>query len=61
MTHTNLAINKLVCIDAYAENGMKVYKIAQKIKRSLQYVRLCVFPSRGKWSCVNFSNLLSLI
>lgn len=36
MTHTNLTINELVCIDAYAENGMKGYKIAQKIKRSPQ-------------------------
>lgn len=38
MTHTNLTINELVCIDAYAENGMKGYKIAQKIKRSPQKV-----------------------
>lgn len=33
---TNLTINELVCIDAYAENGMKGYKIAQKIERSPQ-------------------------
>lgn len=38
MTHTSLTINELVCIDAYAENGMKGYKIAQKIKRSPQKV-----------------------